>query len=270
MSRVGEGAVVRTVHTYRTAVVAMLIAAVGVALLYFSGFPALGRDQPAVQVLMRELGALLVVTGGLAVLWDLKGRRDFADEVLAKAQVGADVRSSGLRRLSMQWLEDVEWSNMVLRAREIEIFVAYGTSWRNVLWPRFEEFSHGPHNKLRVYLPHPADEATVSTLSQRFASTSDQIALQITDAASAFARLRQEGGEADIRIYYRRGDPTFACYRFDDQIVVTLYSHRRSRGDVPTMLIGPGTLYDFFAGELDAIRGQSEEQPSDQLLEGQE
>ena len=45
MSRVGEGAVVRTVHTYRTAVVAMLIAAVGVALLYFSGFPALGRDQ---------------------------------------------------------------------------------------------------------------------------------------------------------------------------------------------------------------------------------
>lgn len=269
MPKVAEGAVVRTIHTYRTVVIALVLAGFGLVFLYFSGFPALGRDQPAVQVLIRELGALLFVTGGLAVLWDLKGRRDFADEVLAKAQVGADVRSSGLRRLSMQWLEYVEWANMCLRAREIEVFVSYGTSWRNVLWPRLEEFSHGPRNKLRIYLPHPRDEATVSTLSQRYAITGDQIIQQITEAATAFASLRQEGGGADIRIYYRRGDPTFACYRFDDQIVVTLYSHRRSRGDVPTMLIGAGTLYDFFVSELKAIRSQSEEQPSAELLEGE-
>jgi hypothetical protein len=268
--RVGEGTVVRTIHTYRTIVIALVLAGAGLALLYFSGFPALGRDQPAMQVLLRELGALLFVTGGIALLWDLKGRRDFADEVLAKAQVGADVRSSGLRRLSMQWLEDVEWSNMFLRAREIEVFVSYGTSWRNVHWARLEQYSRGSRNKLRVYLPHPGDQATVSTLAQRYASTSDKIVQQITDAAGAFASLRQEGGGADIRIYYRRGDPTFACYKFDDQIVVTLYSHRRSRGDVPTMLIGPGTLYDFFAGELDAIRVQSEEQASAELLEGKE
>jgi hypothetical protein len=104
-------------------------------------------------------------------------------------------------------------------------------------------------------------------LALRYDSTRDRIKQQITEAASAFAGLRKEGG-ADIRVYYRRGDPTFACYRFDDQIVVTLYSHRRTRGDVPTMLIGPGTLYEFFAGELVAIRGQGELQPSAELSGG--
>ena len=264
----GEGRFVRTVHTYRTVIIAMAFVFVGIALLYISGSPTFEHDQPSVQTLVRELGALLVVTGGITVLWDQKGRRDFADEVLAKAQVGADIRSSGVQRLSMQWLDDVEWSRMIQQAREIEIFISYGATWRRTHWARFQEFSRDPHNSLRVYLPHPEDEATVSVLALRYASTSDRIRQQITDAAADFASLRQAGGGADIRIYYRRGDPTFTCYRFDNQIVVTLYSHRRARGDVPTILIGPGTLFNFFAAELRAIRSQGEPQPSAELSEG--
>jgi len=263
----GEGKIVRTVHTYGTAIIAVVVVFIGVALLYLSGSPSFGQHQPSLQTLVRELGALLVVTGGITVLWDLKGRRDFADEVLAKAQVSADIRSSGVQRLSMQYLDDVEWSRMFHRAREIEISVSYATTWRTVHWTRFQEFSQDGKNSLRVYLPHPEDEAVISTLALRYDYTSVKVKQQIMEAASAFASLRKEGG-ADIRVYYRRGDPTFACYRFDDQIVVTLYSHRRVRGDVPTMLIGPGTLYDFFAAELAAIRGQSEPQPNAELSGG--
>ena len=156
---------------------------------------------------------------------------------------------------------------MFQRAREIEISFSYATTWRGVHWARFQEFSQDKKNSLRVYLPHPEDEVIISALALRYDSTRDRIKQQITEAASAFAGLRKGGG-ADIRVYYRRGDPTFACYRFDDQIVVTLYSHRRTRSDVPTMLIGPGTLYDFFAAELAAIRGQSEPQPSAELSGG--
>jgi hypothetical protein len=263
----GEGKIVRTVHTYGTVIIAVVVVFIGVALLYASGSPSFEHNQPSLQTLIRELGALLVVTGGITVLWDLKGRRDFADEVLAKAQVSADIRSSGLQRLSMQYLDDVEWSRMFQRAREIEISFSYATTWRGVHWARFQEFSQDKKNSLRVYLPHPEDEVIISALALRYDSTRDRIKQQITEAASAFAGLRKGGG-ADIRVYYRRGDPTFACYRFDDQIVVTLYSHRRTRSDVPTMLIGPGTLYDFFAAELAAIRGQSEPQPSAELSGG--
>lgn len=263
----GEGKFVRAVHTYGTVVIAVVVVFIGVALLYVSGSPSFEQDQPSLQTLVRELGALLVVTGGITVLWDLKGRRDFADEVLAKAQVSADIRSSGVQRLSMQYLDDVEWSRMFHRAREIEISFSYATTWRAVQWGRFQEFSQDGKNSLRVYLPHPEDTDIVSMLALRYDSTSDKVKQQIMDAASAFASLRKEGG-ADIRVYYRRGDPTFACYRFDDEIVVTLYSHRRTRGDVPTMLIGPGTLYDFFAAELTAIRAQSEPQPSAELSGG--
>ena len=227
----GEGKFVRAIHTYRTVLIAIAGVCAGVILLYISGSPSFAQNQPSLQTLVRELGSLLIVTGGITILWDLKGRREFADEVLAKAQVSADVRSSGLQRLSMQYLSDVEWSRMFQRAREIEIFVSYGTTWRSVHWARFEEFSRGKGNRLRVYLPDPEDQTTVSVLALRYDSTSEQIKQRITEAASAFASLRQARGGADIRIYYRRGDPTFACYRFDDEIVVTLYSHRRARAD---------------------------------------
>lgn len=267
MSGTGDSGLMRALNTYRTSFIAAFVVALGIFCLYISGIASFAKHSPVWQVVISQLGGLLVVTGGISMLWDLKGRRDFADEVLAKAQVAADIRSSGLQRLSMQWLEDVAWANMFHTAREVDVFVSYGTSWRNFHWARLQEFSRVSHNKLRVYLPHPDDPATISVLAQRYASTSERIVQQITDAARAFAGLRKEGA-ADIRVYYRRGDPTFACYRFDGQIVVTLYSHLRSRGDVPTMLIGPGTLYDFFSAELAAIRAQSEEQSSAELVEG--
>lgn len=266
MTSTGESRLMRTANTYRTSLIAIAVVAVGIGLLYTSGIAAIEKHYPTWQVVLSQLGGLLVVTGGISLLWDLKGRREFADEVLAKAQVAADIRSSGLKRLTMQWLEDVEWANMFHSAREIDVFLSYGTSWRNLQWTRLEEFSRGSRNKLRVFLPHPEDTAVLAVLAQRYDSTSERITQQITDAAKAFASLRKGG--ADIRIYYRRGDPTFACYKFDDQIVVTFYSHRRSRGDVPTMLVGPGTLYEFFSSELLAIRSQSEEQPSTELAEG--
>ena len=78
----GEGKIVRTVHTYGTVIIAVVVVFIGVALLYASGSPSFEHNQPSLQTLIRELGALLVVTGGITVLWDLKGRRDFADEVL--------------------------------------------------------------------------------------------------------------------------------------------------------------------------------------------
>lgn len=262
-----EGRVLRLVHTYSTVVIALALVLAGAVLLYLSGLAFL-RDQPTWQVFIRELGSLLVVTGGITLFWDLKERRNFANEVLAQAQVGADIRASGLRRLSTHYLEDVEWSDLFQGAREVEIFVSYGATWRGVHWTKLKEHCRRPGNKLRVYLPDPEDEAAVAVLAQRYAYTSEGMKQRIEQAAYDFARLRHEDGASDIRIYYRRGDPAFACYRFDGQIVVTLYSHTRSRADVPTMLVGQGTLYDFFARELEAIRDQSEEVPGQQLMEG--
>jgi hypothetical protein len=263
-----EGRVLRLVHTYSTVVIALALVLVGGVLLYLSGLAFL-HDQPTWQVFIRELGSLVVVTGGITLLWDLKERRNFANEVLAQAQVGADIRASGLRRLSMHYLEDVEWSNLFQTARELEVFLSYGATWRGAHWTKLKEYCRRPGNKLRVYLPDPQDEVTVAALALRYAYTSEGMKQRIEEAAYDFASLRHEGGASDIRIYYRRGDPAFACYRFDGQIVVTLYSHTRSRADVPTMLVEQGTLYDFFVHELEAVRDQSEEVPGQQLREGE-
>lgn len=255
-----EGVVVRTLNSYWTAIVAILITVAGLLVLFASAHSPWWEGQPTWQAFLSQLGGLLVVTGGLSLLWDLKGRRAFANEVLAKAQVGADIRSSGLQRVSMQWLSDVDWQQLFSNSREIEVFLSYGTSWRNVHWPSIEQFSQKKSNKFRIYLPDPEDATSVGVLARRYGSTHDKLRANIIDAAEAYSTLQKIDNGADVRIYYRRGDPTFACYRFDDEIVVTLYSHKRTRGEVPTFVCGRGSLFTFFAHELVEIRAQSVEQ----------
>lgn len=257
----GDQESVQKSNTYGTLVIAALIVLAGIGLLYVGGRDDFWESRGGAQTLINSLGATLIVTGGLSVIWDLVGRRAFAEEVLAKAQVSADIRAAGIDRVTMQWIEDVEWAKYFSDAREIEIFVSYGRSWRNNHWVRLEEFSRQKGCKLWVYLPDPEDSPVMRVLAQRYATTEDMMAATVTEAADAFATLIKPGG-ADVRVYYRKGDPTFACYRFDRKIVATLYSHSRTRGDIPTFVLSGGTLFDFFANELQVVRTQSTSVPS--------
>ena len=133
------------VNTYSTLVIALALVLVGAVLLYLSGLGFL-RDQPTWQVFIRELGSLVVVTGAITVFWDLKERRNFANEVLARLRCVHP--ASGLRRLSKHDLEDVEWSNLFQAAREVEIFLSYGATWRGVHWTKLKGYCRRPRNKL--------------------------------------------------------------------------------------------------------------------------
>jgi hypothetical protein len=252
----GEQAAVRKNTTYATIIWAFIVAGVGVLLLYLSGRNDLWETRAGAQALGNNLGATLVVTGGLTLLWDLVGRRAFAEEVLSKAQVSADIRAAGLERVTMQWIDDVEWAQMFSQAREIEVFLSYGRTWRSNQWSRLEEASRKRGIKLWVYLPDPEDKAVMQVLAQRYSTIAEALVASVEESAEAFASLMKPRG-ADVRVYYRSGDPTFACYRFDQRIVATLYSHSRTRGDIPTFVLGGGTLYDFFRNELAVVRAQS-------------
>ena len=102
----------------------------------------------------------------------------------------------------------------------------------------------------------------MQVLARRYDYTLQKIRDNVLETAEEFAKLGTSAAcQADIRIYYRAGDPTYTSYRFDEKVLVTMYANRRRRGDIPTMLFGQGSFSDFFKEDLTAIENQSRPVP---------
>lgn len=241
--------------TYRTALVASLVVIAGIGLMWLSNISWFDSHK-ALQATATQVGGLLITIGGLAVLWDLRAKRDFMNEVLEKTKIAADVSAAGIDRVTMRWM-DVPWDDLFRSSKHVSVFIAYGSSWRKLHWPKIEEFAKTKGNSLRLFLPNPFNEGTMRVLAQRYDSNPERIRDNVIETAQEFATLGTSCA-ADIRIYYRTGDPTYTCYHFDDKVLVTLYANRRRRGDVPTLLFGQGSFREFFKDDLAAIEAQSE------------
>ncbi|MCW3471047.1 hypothetical protein OMK68_15560 [Rhodococcus pyridinivorans] len=254
--------VIKALITHRTIIIAAAIAAIGVILLWASGTSLL-NNKPPWNALISQVGGILVTTGGLTILWDLRGRRDVIDEVLARTNTSFAIKNSGIRDASMDW-KSIDWSNYFRNSKEIEIFISYGSTWRKNHWGELENFAKDGSRSLSIFLPDPQDDLSVKVLAKRYDNPENKIRDNIIETAKEIASLSNPTG-AKIGISYRKGDPTFTCYRFDQDYVVTLYSNRRKRGSVPTFLIREGTLSEFFREDLEAVKSQSTEVPLSSL-----
>lgn len=248
-----------------TVLVSIAAVAFGVfALAVSAGWDWL-QHHGTIKSVIESLGGILVTTGGLAILWDLRGKRDIIREVLARAEVSSDVQATGLQRASMDW-RVVPWSDLIGAAKSIDVFIAYGSTWLSTYSTELAEFAKRRGNRMRIVFPDPSDSTGIAVLAERFDYTAEIIKSKIEESARTVARLSRDGS-ADIRVYYRRGTPTFTCYRFDETVVVTLYQHKVARGAIPTFVLGPrGTLKEFFASDLHEIVTQSREVGANELL----
>jgi len=178
------------------------------------------------------------------------------------ARLGADIRAAGLRRIGANYLPDLDWDRLFADAEELDIFVAYGQTWRNLHAPRLHRLCARPSCRVRVFLPDTNDTRTMSVLADRFAITPDEVAARIDATRHDYTQMRRPGG-AQIDIYYRPGDRLFSFYRLSNTVIVGFYSHSGSRtSSVPAFVCAaPGSLYQFVADELSAIEQQSRPAP---------
>lgn len=158
-------------------------------------------------------------------------------------------------RVTNQYLEEVEWDELFRDVSKLDIAVAYARTWRTTHRGRLERAT-AAGARVRLFLPDPDDQATVSTLADRFNMDSARLQREIREAIGDFRSLAVGNG-GSLEVYLRAGDVVFSCYRFDSHAVITLYSHgRKRRTQVPTFVVRGGELYDFVYSELEALRDQ--------------
>lgn len=256
----GDESIRSRVTTLSAILLATGFAALGLLMLFFSGVQPV-KENLQWSAFLSQLGGLLVATGLITIAWDLFGRRAFAAEVLAKARVSTDIAASGIERVTDQYLDEVQWRDLFDGVNRLDIIVAYASTWRNAQRRNLEEAARRPGGRIRIVLPDPRDESTVTVLADRFSMTTDVLRQRIYEAIDDFRSFSRSGGaEVDVRV--RRGDLVFSCYRFDSRAVVTLYSHARMRRtSVPTFVAAEGSLFRFLYEEIKAIIEQSEPAP---------
>jgi hypothetical protein len=211
---------------------------------------------------LREGGALLLVTGALSVLWELRGRRALTDEVLAAADLSSDITKAGLRRIVMRYL-DIEWDSLLNEASEVDLFFVYGQTWRNTHAAGLRRLISREGTRLRVILPDRDNQALMAQLADKFRYTPSELQDHIDNAESDFANLsRQAAPQAAVELRRTSEFPVFTYYRFDRRCFGVLYSQTEGRVEVPTFECEQGgTLSGFFAGQFDALWDRSSVRP---------
>src|SRR5690348_17121919 len=86
--------------TLRTILVAGCALVSGGILLFLYSDQSLWDKGSPWQVLVGNLGGLLIASVAIALIWELAGKRAFVDEVLAKVRLSHDVSSSGLTAIT--------------------------------------------------------------------------------------------------------------------------------------------------------------------------
>jgi hypothetical protein len=231
-----------------------ILAFLGIGLLYCSHLAEGAKGAGPGDTTLREVGALLFVTGALNVFWDLRGRRALIDEMMSAAGLSSDIASAGLTRLTTHYLS-IDFDNLLNGANRVDLFFAYAQTWRATHASALRRLVAREGTKLRVVLPNPANDGLMVLLAAKFHSSTDEIVEKIRGAESDLANLgRQAATQNAVELRYTEEFPVFTYYRFDDRCVGVLYSQADGRVDVPAFECNHGgTLHQFFSGQFRSL-----------------
>ena len=236
----------------KTIFAALIVLALGCALLWLAS-----RIPPGGwQSITEQTGGLLVGSVVIGLLWELAAKRSFRDDILATSKLASQIDAVGLTWAG-EWSR-VDFNDLLRGTQSLEIFFAYGDTWRKNNHVNLQNLLASPGAKLKVYLPDPKVESVMTTMAARFELSKAELKKKIVDSAAEFSKLSTtEGGSVEVKYFPR--DSTFSCYKFDSKTaLMTLYSHKRERGSVPALQCeAGGTLFAFLDDQLASVDRES-------------
>ncbi len=234
--------------------IALVLVIIGGLALYFSAELEGPHGPSSWDAVLREGGALLFVTATLSVAWDLRGRRQLTNEVLAAADLSEDIVQTGITRITSHY-GDIDWNDLINRASRVDFFFAYAATWRAYHDAALRRLVKREGTHLRVVLPDREDDAQVAHLASRFNTSVEQIKQKIKEAEDAFAGMAREAhATTGVELRVTAAFPVLTYYRFDGRCVGVFYSQAGARGEVPSFECQEGgTLHRFFSEQFKAL-----------------
>lgn len=251
----------KKITTLQIVLTAIVVVIFGLLLIVIAEINALwfwiGQEniQSVVQSVLSDIGSLLLASVAISLLWELVGKRAFLDEILSKVRLSQDVISTGIIKITSDFQDDIDWNSLFHHVNDLDIFFLYGQTWRGTHAVRLQKAARR-HVNIRVVLPDPDDDISVSELARRIVTTKEEVQKRIREAEVAFKNLKKEG--AKVSIWFLPRLPLFSFYRFDHTIVFALYTNDPSQKTIPAFLLKEGgSLYEFAQAEFSAMTNEN-------------
>ncbi len=256
MSRDKKG-LLREVVNWRTAFAGMVLVATGILFLVIASRASWVQSHTILASLAMQLGGLFIVSASITVVWDLVGKRAFAEELLEKADISREMTEAGVVKISASFHGDaVEWSEFFETANRVDLFFSYGRTWRGAHLEDLRQFISRSGVKLRVILPDPDAGTVMDVLALRYGKTAPEIRQRVLEAVQYFDELRNADrrNQAKVEIWLFPGDQTFSFYLSNRMAVLALYSHGRQQVPVPTIVCRRGgSIHEYLVKEVKAM-----------------
>lgn len=233
----------------RTIIISLLTIILGLFLLLISNSLPFLQANPPFQSVIRDLGSLLVSTVTIAILWELAAKRAFLSELMTQVKIAEEIREAGLIRIFAE-PQKVNWDEMFSRAKNLDIFFMYGSTWRSNNFRNLERLASSKGARIRVILPDPTNQKLMEELSARVHKTPERLKERIDEAANEFKKMFRK---SDFSLWYSTESPLYSCYRFDKNFVLTIYHHGPIKHkEVPTFVVEEGgKIYNFLHQEFE-------------------
>ncbi len=229
----------------RTAVVALLGLLAGGLLIIIS----LQLPDRWYGTLLNHLGTILIASIALVLIFDYWQKDALFRELFRHARSATELQAARIAGFSSSFQDQIPWEDLFGKSTHLDILFAYGATWRNTHSHRIDALLARDRARLGVVLPDPEDADTVRELSTRFRLSADDVRAKIEEAIMFFTAKRTKH-PGKVRIYLLGRAPTHTIYRFNNEAVLALYTHRRERTGVPTFLVERGgDLYEFLRSE---------------------
>ena len=147
--------------------------------------------------------------------------------------------------VTLDFRDGPEWERLFRGAAEIDLFFSGAAHWREFCKSYLDEaLARQPRPKIRVGLPDLL-LPTVTQLGNRYGLTEPFVKRCVADAWADFLYRGVDVWVTDV-------PPRYAMYRFDNEMVVTLYNQQRCHTpEVPTMLIHENDEFHWFREDFE-------------------
>jgi hypothetical protein len=237
----------KKITTLVNALLVLVFLSIGIILLLWSNDIEFWKERETLRCFLRDLGSTLFVSVTLLCVWELALRRAFLNEFLDKVNLSQQINRAGLKQL-VYYPKDINWDELFLKAKEIDLLLAYGKTWRASNKYNLEKFIEQSDSHLRIVMPNPTLDHLLQEMTERFSQkTYDELQSKIQTAENDFVCLSEEEfANGRIKLWRMNIAPVFSMYRSDDTIIISFYSHKKMVG-VPHLIVDRGGQVFGFA-----------------------
>jgi hypothetical protein len=118
-------------------------------------------------VFLRDISTVLIASVALSIIWELRQKRDFVQEVLSVQDLVKEIDETGLIGISSKWHGEVDWRRLLRTANELDIFHIYGKTWFSTNHEALSEFISRSNGGMNVVLPDPENNLAMDYLVYR-------------------------------------------------------------------------------------------------------